>query len=334
MNDISILPLAWAGVIAFCIVLYVILDGFTLGTALLMPFMNEQERDLGVSVILPTWDGNQTWLVLGGASLYGGFPLAFSAILPVLYLPILALVTSLLFRGVVFEFRLKSAEHKHHWDVVFVVASLVVTIVQGIILGNFVEGFDIIEQPLIYSANALLTPFSIFTGFALVAGYMLLGSTRLIYKTEGELQQKMFSLAPKLALLVMVAMGIVSAWTPFQNAHVFTRWFSRENWLLLIILPYVSVITFGVFLFAIRRREEHLPFLCSIAIFICAYIGVGISLFPYIIPYRVTIWEAAAPTGSLHFLMVGTIIMLPVLIVYTGYSYQIFKGKVKNVFHY
>jgi cytochrome d ubiquinol oxidase subunit II len=328
------LPLAWALIIAFSIVVYVILDGFTLGTGILLPFMDSHERDLAMSVILPTWDGNQTWLVLGGACLYGAFPTAFSVLLPVLYIPILVMVISLLFRGVVFEFRLKDREHVKYWDIIFTLSSFLVTFVQGTVLANFVSGFDYTAHPILISNESFFSPFSIFVSFSLMMGYSLLGATRLIYKTQDALQEKMFRYSLYFGFIIMAGLGIVSLWTPFINPAIFLRWFGHKNCLLLMILPYLSGLSFLVFWYAIRKRDEHLPFLCSISLFVYSYIGFLICLYPYIVPYKITIWEAAAPLNSLYFMMFGTVIMLPVLIIYTAYSYKIFKGKVKNVFTY
>lgn len=329
-----ILPIAWAAIIGFAIVLYVILDGFTLGTAMLLPLLTKEERDLAVSVILPTWDGNQTWLVFGGASLYGAFPAAFSALLPVMYIPVLVLVIALLFRGVVFEFRLKDPAHVKYWDRIFTIASLFVTFTQGTVLANFVAGFEYGTKPFLVSNVSLITPFSIFVSLSLMGGFCLLGSTRLIYKTQGALQNKMYNVAMVAGIFIMFALGIVSLWTPFINPIIFNRWFAHGYWVLIAILPYLAGITFLVLLYSLKKREEHLPFLCSIALFVLSYTGFLISLYPYIVPYKLTIWEAAGPSSSLYFMLVGAIIMLPILVVYTGYSYQIFKGKVKNVFKY
>jgi cytochrome d ubiquinol oxidase subunit II len=330
----DLFPLAWAAIIAFAIVMYVVLDGVTLGTAMLLPFLNEEERDLAVSVILPTWDGNQTWLVLGAACLYGAFPVAFSAILPVFYIPLLVMVVALLFRGVVFEFRLKDRNHIKYWDIIFTVSSIVVTVIQGVVLASFVQGLDYGSVPYLVSKTNLLTWFALFVSFCLIIGYCLLGATRLIYKTEGSLQAKMYKIAPIAGLLVMFGIGIVSLWTPFANPAIYTRWFANQNWLLLGILPYLAGISFLLFLYAIKQRDESLPYLCAVSLFIYSYIGFIIGLYPYIVPYKMTIWEAAAPTSSLYFMMVGALIMLPILLIYTAYSYRIFKGKVKNVFHY
>ena len=330
----DLLPLAWAIIIAFCIVVYVILDGFTLGTGILLPLLNAHERDLAMSVVLPTWDGNQTWLVLGAACLYGAFPGAFSVLMPVLYMPLLLMVISLLFRGVVFEFRLKDREHVKYWDIIFTIASLLVTFVQGTVLANFVIGFDYSSKPFLSATDSFFSPFSLFVSLSLMLGFCLLGATRLINKTEGKLQEKMYTFSIYCGFIIIGCIGIVSVWTPLVNPAIFSRWFGNQNWLLLMILPYLCGITFLVFWYAIRTREENLPFWCTVSLFAYSYVGFLICLYPYIVPYKITIWEAAAPSSSLYFMMFGTVIMLPILIIYTGYAYKIFKGKVKNVFEY
>lgn len=323
----DLLPLAWAFVIAFCIVMYVILDGFTLGTGMMVPFLKPEERDLAMSVLLPTWDGNQTWLVLGGASLYGAFPLAFSILLPTFYLPVFLMVIALLFRGVVFEFRLKAAPPgRRIWDGIFALASLIVTLIQGVVLGNFISGFK---------TNAdVVIPFTLFTGLGLIFGYCLLGSTRLILKTTGTLQQKMNRIAYFALFAVIVCIAIASLWTPQLSPHIYQRWFSESHWIYLMILPYISAITTAILLWGLYKREDLIPFWCTVILFLCAYIGFVVSIYPYIIPFQETVWQAAAPTSSLRFLLFGVTIMLPILLIYTGYSYHIFKGKVNNVFEY
>jgi cytochrome bd ubiquinol oxidase subunit II len=323
----DILPLAWACIIAFCIVMYVILDGFTLGAGMLMPFLNAQERDLAMSVLLPSWDGNQTWLVLGGASLYGAFPLAFSVLLPKFYLPIFLMVIALLFRGVVFEFRLKAAPPgRKIWDGIFAGASFIVTMIQGVVLGNFISGFK--------ADTGVLVPFTLFTGVGLIFGYCLLGATRLILKTTGSLPEKMTRCAYITLAGVAIGMVIASLWTPQLSPQIFERWFGESHWIELMILPYISAITGGILLWGLYKREEILPFWCAVVLFLCAYVGFAISIYPYIIPFQTTFWQAAAPDSSLRFLLFGVIIMLPILLLYTGYSYHIFKGKTKNVFEY
>ncbi|MBL4647682.1 MAG: cytochrome d ubiquinol oxidase subunit II [Gammaproteobacteria bacterium] len=329
------LPLIWIGIIGFGIIMYLILDGFTLGTGMMMPFLSTHERNLAMSAILPTWDGNQTWLVLGAATLYGAFPIAFSTILPILYLPLILMVIALLFRGVVFEFRLKSTKGVKHWDMAFIIASLTVTFIQGLILGNTVEGFPLMPNVTVPPDNNFLTPFSLFTAISLVFGYSLLGSTRLILKTEGALQQKMYRVAKVCAIALAIAMIVVSLWTPLLRDNIAARWFDPRYQYYLAILPTITGgLFYGLFYLLFRHRGEASPYWLSVALFVCAYIGFIISIFPYIVPYHITIFQAAAPDNTLKFLLVGGVIMLPLLLIYTGYSYHIFKGKVKDVIHY
>lgn len=327
------LPLIWLAIIGFCIIMYVILDGFTLGTALLFPFLREQERDIAMSMLLPTWDGNQTWLVLGGASLYGAFPLAFSILLPVFYLPLLYLVVALLFRGVAFEFRLKAAPHaKKYWDLLFIAGSLVTTLVQGYVLGNFVQGFVLNNGLFDVRPDNIL--FTIMTALSLVFGYSLLGACRLILKTNGALQAKMYRLAKLLVLIVMLAIITVSIWTPFVYPRVQQVWFNLHYLPYLAILPAITAICFVMLLRALAKRREISPYWLAVLLFLCPYVGFIISIFPYIVPYQIDLWQAAADKSSLLFLLVGACIMLPVLLIYTGYAYRIFKGKVNETISY
>ncbi len=331
---VNLLPLAWGFIIAFCIALYVILDGFTLGAGMLLVFLNKEERDLDVSVLLPTWDGNQTWLVLGVASLYGAFPLAFSLILPVFYLPIMLMVISLLFRGVIFEFRLKAiGKARFTWDLIFAASSLLITLIQGLILGNFIEGFNL-QNGVLTPAHSLINGFTLFTAFGLVLGYCLLGSTRLILKTEEVLKHKMIRIAFLCTFLVVICIGITSIWTPLINQTIFHRWFQGGNWIYLMILPYISGLFFIILMVSLYKRDDALPFWCTVILFLCAYLGLVISIFPYIVPFQITLWQGASSDSSLRFLLFGAVIMIPVLLLYTGYAYHIFKGKVKNVTHY
>jgi len=306
--------------------MYVILDGFTLGTGILLPFLTHEERDQAMSVLLPTWDGNQTWLVLGGASLYGAFPLAFSLLLPHFYLFLFLMVTALLFRGVVFEFRLKAEAGRKIWDGIFALASLIVTLIQGVILGNFISG--------IQAGKSIVVPFTAFTAIGLVLGYCLLGSTRLILKTQGTIQYKMRKLSYFALFGVIMGIAIASLWTPFLNMNIFDRWFGESHWIYLMILPYMTAITFVILIISLYKQNDFFPFWCSVVLFLFAYMGLMISLFPYIVPFQITVWQAASPDSSLRFLLFGLILMIPVLLIYTGYSYHIFKGKVKNVFEY
>lgn len=230
------LPLLWAAIIGFCIVMYVILDGFTLGIGVLMPWMSADERNIAQSIILPTWDGNQTWLVLGGASLYGAFPLAFATVLPMFYFPIIIMILALLLRGVVFEFRLKTADPRR-WDIVFSLASLAIILCQGYMLSRFLLGVNAPHQHFVVSY--------VFTCMlGLVIGYALLGATRVILKTIGSMRDKMFVYANWLSWFVVAILAVVSWLTPMIDPFVYHRWFAEGNWVYLVILPYLSALLF------------------------------------------------------------------------------------------
>ncbi len=330
------LALIWGGIIALGIILYIILDGFDLGIGLLMPFFNaHQDRDLMVSTILPVWDGNETWLVFGGASLYGAFPLAFSTILPLIYLPIFFMVLGLLFRGVSFEFRLKvSDEKKYVWDYCFFAGSLLATLSQGFILGIFVKGFSFVDGRFFLGEWQWLDPFNFFCAISLVFGYVLLGSNRLITKTQGLLQQKCFEVSNKVQYVILAACVGVSVWTPFLDPLLAQKWFSPQNMPYLAPLPIFTLFLWGLHFYAINKRWEHAPFWCAVGIFICCYIGFIISSYPYVIPRHMTYLDAAAPNSSLLFMLIGAVIMLPILLYYTYYAYKIFEGKVNEKVEY
>lgn len=332
----TVLPIVWASIIAFCIVMYVILDGFTLGTGMLMGLTADtQERDVMISVVLPTWDGNQTWLVLGGASLYGAFPLAFSTILPHFYLALFCMVLALLLRGVIFEFRLKSQAHKKFWDPIFIAACLIVPFIQGTILGNYVQGFVFTDgNTHDIGASHFLNGFAIFAGICLILGYALLGTTRLIYKTSGKLQEKMYRLAPWLATAVLIGLGLISLSMLYVHPQVKERWFDPKIITWMMLPPSIMTIAYLALLRAVIKRYEYLPYAMTVLIFLCGFSGLAISLYPFLVPYQISVWEAAAPSNTLSFILVGAIIMLPVLLAYTGFSYRIFRGKVNESIHY
>lgn len=327
---------AWVLIIGFCIIMYVILDGFTLGTGLIMPFLPERDdRNILFSAILPTWDGNQTWLVLFGASLYGAFPLAFSMILPTLYLPLMLMIVSLLFRGIVFEFRLKAhGDAITKWDRLFITGCYIATFMQGLVVGTFVQGFTGAIDSHVIPAYNWLTPFTLFTGVSLVFGYMLLGSTRMIMKTVDQLQDKLGTIAMISLVFVAVFMITVSLWSPFIDPHIKQKWLYAPGRETLVILPIAAILAFLACFYALWNKKEYAPYWLSVLLFVCAYAGFGYTSWPYIVPYDVTIQQAAAPLNSLKFTFVGAVIMIPVLLFYTWYSYKIFKGKVTDVIHY
>lgn len=329
-----ILPLLWYIIIGFAIIMYVILDGYSQGIGILLPFAKDQhERCMMMSVILPTWDGNQTWLVFGTAALYGAFPLAFSTLMPLLYLPIMTMVIAILFRGVAFEYRMKSKDHAHLWDRVIAISSFIVAFMQGNILGAFVEGFD--HQDLLKDALAWHTNFAYLTGFGVVCGYALLGSTRLILKLEGRIQEHMYKIAKTCLILVAAAMLSVSVATPFIDPILFRFWFNIHNFLFLAPLPFFTACIFGWCWYELNsKKHDQYPYFLSYLMFIGGYIGLGISTFPYLVPRSITLWEAASPVKSLLFVSIGAVIILPMLVVYTTYAYFIFNGKVKDVIKY
>lgn len=334
MTLAEFLPLYWYCIIGLAVLVYVILDGYSQGIGILLPFAYDQhERHLMLSVVLPNWDGNQTWLVFGTAALYGAFPLAFATLLPMLYLPIMTMVIAILFRGVAFEYRMKSTKHIHLWDRVIFVSSFMIAFMQGNILGAFVEGFNDLE--LTKNALSWHSTFAYLTGFGVVSGYALLGATRLILKLEGRIQAHMYELARSLLIFVTLFMGLVSLITPFVDPTLLDFWFNPKSLIYLIWLP---IVTFMLILACIQslinKQNDHLPYYLSFLIFVCGFIGLALSTFPYLVPRTITLWDAAAPTNSLLFVSIGATIILPVLIAYTSYSYYVFKGKVKEVIKY
>jgi cytochrome d ubiquinol oxidase subunit II len=329
----DILASAWIVIIGFCIIMYVLLDGFDLGIGILFPFFPDRhDRNIMVSTVLPVWDGNQTWLVLGAASLYGSFPKAFSLLLPALYMPIFIMVIALLFRGITFEFRLKAKWAFRKWDVLFFLSSTVVTLAQGMMLGTFVKGFEL--GPNNTLEFTLFTPFNIACAVALLFGYALLGATWIIAKTTGNLQKRMFSVARIALGVVVVFLVIISLWSPFIDSQIQQIWFNENYIYKLAILPAVTAFLIGYFVYCLSKRREYILFWLTLGIFICAYIGFGISSFPYIIPHVLTVWQMAAPDNTMLFMLFGALILLPVLLAYTSYSYYVFRGKVTEMISY
>lgn len=328
------LPFIFAVLLGFIIIMYVILDGFDLGIGILFPFSaNEKERDTMMNSIAPVWDGNETWLVFGGAMLYGAFPKVYGLLLPILYMPIMLMLIALIFRGVSFEFRFKARKSKPIWNWIFSISSVAAAFFQGVLLGAFVQGFSINESSMTVNKPDWLTPFSLSTGIALVCGYALLGATWMIIKSTGKLQRTMIHQARGLLILVSVFLIFVSIWTPLHSDEIFHRWYSFPNVFLLSPLPLLASVAIYQVWKNLNRACEYKPFIYSIVIFLCAYLGIGISVYPYLIPHQVTIWEAAAPDSTLKFILIGVIIMLPLLLAYTLYAYHLFRGKSSGHYH-
>jgi cytochrome d ubiquinol oxidase subunit II len=280
--------------------------------------------------VAPIWDGNETWLVLGGAGLFAAFPLAYAVILSALYLPLVVMLIALIFRGVAFEFRFKSTRLRPVWDASSAGGSIVATFVQGAALGALIQGIPVEGRAYAGGPFDWLSPFAVFTGVALIAGYAMLGCGWLVMKTEGALQDRMFRLMPVLSSLVLVAIAVVSLWTPLAHEAVARRWFTLPNFFYLAPVPLLVALIAGALLQALRRRAEVLPFVLGIALFVLSYAGLAVSLWPNVVPPAISIWDAAAAPASQAFLLVGVVALMPVILGYTAYSYWVFRGKVTD----
>jgi cytochrome d ubiquinol oxidase subunit II len=331
------LPLIWAGLIAFAVLAYVVLDGFDLGTGILFAVEHrDEDRDLMVNTIAPVWDGNETWLVMGGGGLLAVFPLAYSIILPALYPVIIAMLLALVFRGVAFEFRFRAGTRRGRatWDIAFCAGSLVAAACQGLALGGLLQGIRVENRAYAGGWFDWLTGFTILCGIATVIGYALLGATWLIWRTEGELQRRCRRHAHTLGIATLALIGVVSLWTPMLNPAFAHRWFGWPGILLTSPVPVLVVLLALGFWRGLSRRQQVTPFLCALGWFVLCYAGLGISLYPLIVPPGLTIWQAAAPPESQAFLLVGAVVLIPIILVYTGYAYWVFRGKVQPGAHY
>ncbi|WP_410219141.1 cytochrome d ubiquinol oxidase subunit II [Paracoccus sp. (in: a-proteobacteria)] len=326
------LTIIWAFVIAFAVLVYVVLDGFDLGLGMLFAAEAKgEDRDVMMNTVAPVWDGNETWLVLGGGGLFAAFPLAYSLILPALYAPIIAMLLALIFRGVAFEFRWRTTRWRKVWDLAFIGGSALAALAQGIALGGLLQGIDIDKAARSYAGGwwDWLTPFSLMVGLAVMVGYMLLGATWLVMKTGGPLQARMRRRAWFLGLMTVAFIGIVSLWTPFLQDGYYSRWFGGWNIILAAgVGAAVLALAFGMFRTLMVRHHDYWPFIFALGMFILAFAGLGFSMFPYIVPVEVTIWEAAAPRNSQIFMLVGASVLIPTILAYTAYSYWVFRGKV------
>ncbi|HEV7278446.1 MAG TPA: cytochrome d ubiquinol oxidase subunit II [Devosiaceae bacterium] len=323
------LAFIWAALIAFAVLAYVILDGFDLGIGILFPlFPEKHDRDLMTNTIAPIWDGNETWLVLGGGGLLAVFPLAYATILPALYMPLILMLLGLIFRGVAFEFRFRTTRWRAVWDWGFALGSAVAAAMQGIALGALVQGIPVADRQYAGGWWDWLTPFSLLTGLAVVVGYALLGACWLNFKTAGSVQAKARRLALPAALATIGLIGAVSLWTPFLEPLYFERWFGWPTAFFSALVPLlIAGCAFGLW-WGLDRGRDLLPFLAALGLFVLSYVGIGISFYPYIVPGALTIWEAAAPDASLGFLLIGAVVLIPVILAYTGYAYWVFRGKI------
>lgn len=324
------LSLIWIVIIALGVLIYVVLDGFDLGIGILFPFIKDShERDVMMNTVAPVWDGNETWMVLGGAGLFAAFPLVYSTVLSALYLPIILMVIALIFRGVAFEFRFKSNKTKFFWDQAFIWGSILASFFQGVILGAYIQGIK--TQQGIYVGGGLdwLTPFSIFTGIAVVILYATLGCGWLIFKTDAALQNKMFRFMPKLMVILFFMFIAVSLYTPWVQPQIASRWFSQPQIFYFSPVPILVVVFSLLAIRACKLKYEFAPFIYTLGLVFLAYTGFLISLWPYVIPPSVTIWQASAPESSQLFALIGALILIPIILIYTALSYWVFRDKVR-----
>ena len=320
----------WTLILGMAVFFYVLLDGFDLGVGILYGLAPDTtSRNTIMNSIAPIWDGNETWLVFGGLGLFAAFPVAFAVIIPAVYFPILVMLLALVFRGVAFEFRFRDAEHKTFWDHAFNYGSAIATFAQGIVLGSFIQGYEVNGRQFAGSSLAFLTPFSLMTGLALLFGYGLLGAGWLILKTEGDIQAAARRHGRICLIGVLAAIAVVSIWTPVASPIVAARWFSWPNILILAPVPIATAAAALMTWRALGSRAETMPFAGAVLLFVLSFIGIAISLYPMIVPYHFTLWEAASSERTQAFLLVGTLALLPVILMYTGWSYWVFRGKVR-----
>jgi cytochrome bd ubiquinol oxidase subunit II len=330
MNIAIDLAVIWAFIIAFAVFVYIVMDGFDLGLGILFPFFPEKaDRDVIMNSVAPVWDGNETWLVLGGGGLMAAFPLAYAVLMPALYTPVIAMLVGLIFRGVAFEFRWRSQRERNRWDLAFTGGSLVAALAQGIALGAILQGVHVDGRQYAGGWWDWLTPFSILTGASLVIGYALLGAGWLIMKTEGSLRDKAYQMAWVLLIAMLGAIGAVSMATPFLHIQYTQRWFTWPNIILTAPVPIAVAGVTVLLLRSLANKYDYQPFFLTLLLFLLSYAGLGISMFPYIVPQSITIWQAAAPRNSQIFMLVGVAILIPLILAYTGWAYWVFRGKVR-----
>lgn len=322
------LAFIWAALIAFAVLVYVTLDGFDLGIGILFPLAkSEGDKDLMMNSVAPVWDGNETWLVLGGGGLFAVFPLAYAIIMPALYMPITLMLLALVFRGVSFEYRWRTIRGKGIWDAAFFGGSFIAALCQGISLGALVQGIEIDGRAYAGGWFDWLTPFSVLTGIAVVIGYALLGATWLILKTENEIQMQMRRYAWKLGAATLGLILLISILTPFQDPVYFERWFNLPGSVWTMFVPLLMILLTWLFFTGLSKQKDLQPFMSALGIFTVSFLGICISFYPMMVPPSLSIWQAAAPDKSLAFTLAGAVILVPVILAYTGYAYWVFRGK-------
>jgi cytochrome bd ubiquinol oxidase subunit II len=323
------LPLIWAAILAVAVTLYVILDGFDLGLGILFPFAPEEDRrDVMMNTVAPFWDGNETWLVLGGGGMFVAFPKAYGVIMSGLYLPIIFMLLALVFRGVAFEFRWVAKPKHQFWDLAFTWGSIVATFSQGVVLGGLLQGITVKDGHFAGGTFDWLTPFALFCGLGLVAAYALMGATWLIYKTDGALEDWARGKAKIALVATLAAMAMISLWTPLTLPRIAERWFSWPNMLMLSPIPVLSAYAAWKCWTGLEQNKQLQPFASAIALFLLGLVGLVVSNVPYLVPASLTVWDAAASPKSQMFMLYGTLPMLPIILGYTVFVYYTFRGKV------
>ncbi|ADO48644.1 cytochrome d ubiquinol oxidase subunit II [[Enterobacter] lignolyticus] len=328
--DLSVI---WFVIIVFATLMYIVMDGFDLGIGILFPFVRDAEdRDVMVNSVAPVWDGNETWLVLGGAGLFGAFPLAYAVIIDALTIPLTLMLIGLIFRGVAFEFRFKATpSHRPFWDNAFLGGSILATFCQGVVVGAVLNGFPVANRAYAGGPFDWLTPFTLFCGVGLVIAYALLGAAWLVMKSEAPLLGRMRRVSRTLLLAMLAVIAVISLWTPLAHPAIASRWFSLPNLWFLLPVP-VLTLALGFWLWkGLANPQMHaLPFVLTLGLIFLGFSGLGISIWPHIIPPDITLWQAAAPAQSQGFMLVGALLIIPIILVYTFWSYYVFRGKVQH----
>ncbi|MES2535962.1 MAG: cytochrome d ubiquinol oxidase subunit II [Pseudomonadota bacterium] len=331
MSELTyILPVILALLLGAAVALYVVLDGFDLGIGILFPFFREEgERDQIMNSVAPFWDGNETWLVLGGVSLWAGFPKAFAVILPALYLPVIVLLLALIFRGVAFEFRWVAKPRHRKWDISFAAGSTMAAFAQGVILGGLLQEIEVRNNQFAGTSLDWLTPFSLMCGAGVVVGYALLGATWLMMKTGGEVERRARRLGIPLLFALLGFIVLVSVWTPLHIERIAERWFSIPNIFFLLQVPVATLLVAWLCWHGMRRERPILPFASAIGIFLLAFVGLVISNIPYLVPPSMTIWDAASHPSSQMFYLIGASLLLPMILAYTVLVFWLFRGRIQ-----
>jgi cytochrome d ubiquinol oxidase subunit II len=328
--DLSVI---WFVIIVFATLMYIVMDGFDLGIGILFPFVRgAEDRDVMINSVAPVWDGNETWLVLGGAALFGAFPLAYAVIIDALTIPLTLMLIGLIFRGVAFEFRFNATpSHRPFWDRAFLGGSILATFCQGVVVGAVLNGFPVHNRAFAGGAFDWLTPFTLFCGFGLVVAYALLGATWLVMKSENPLLDKMRRVSRGLVIAMLAVIAVISLWTPLAHPAIAVRWFSLPNlWYLLPVPVLTLAVGFGLWRTLANSVYHAAPFLLTLGLIFLGFSGLGISIWPNIIPPDISLWQAAAPPQSQGFMLVGALIIVPIILVYTFWSYYVFRGKVQH----